>query len=105
MKVLIVTLALLLLAGSSLADFTIKIDPDLDYFEPSGVTPIPQMYQQTPTVETLRDLLVLVGIMSPRPTGYVTTFQDDPTVKAVFQDDPTVKIVFQDVPEITVYLP
>ena len=76
-----------------------------DYYEESGVTPIPQPYQQEPTVLTLRDLLVAVGIMSPRPLGYVITFQDDPVVKAVFQDDPTVNVVFQDVPEISAYAP
>lgn len=76
-----------------------------DYYEESGVTPIPQPYQQNPTVLTLRDLLVAVGIMSYIPSVYTITFQDDPTVKVVFQDDPVVNVVFQDVPEIPVYAP
>ena len=37
-----------------------------DYW--SGVSPIPQPYQASPTATSLRDLLITVGIMSAAPS-------------------------------------
>lgn len=70
---------------------------ELDYH--SGVS-IPQPYQASPTLETLRDALIAAGIMSPAPTlreGEIV-WQDRDNQNIVFQDrnDDATKIVFQD---------
>jgi hypothetical protein len=69
----------------------------LDYYEYGGVTPIPQAYQASPTAESLRDLLIAIGIMDSAPAAEIgVPWQDDPDNNGVFQDDPTVNAVFQD---------
>jgi len=87
MKVVFLTLAVFFLVGSVSADYTVTIDPDLDYYDESGVTPIPQAYQANPTVTTLRDLLITVGIMSAAPSDVVhgEVWQND--LLEVWQDD------------------
>lgn len=67
MKRIVFIMALIILSVSyASADWTIQIK-GIDYYEKSGVSGTPQPYQASPTLDTLRDLLVTVGIMSPAP--------------------------------------
>lgn len=89
-----ILLAGVTIAALSYGDYTVTLDPALDYYEGSNVKPIPQAYQGTPTANTLRDLLIAVGIMSAAPAVTQVIFQDRPSVNIVFQG--RANAVFQD---------
>ena len=94
MKIIIACLIVLVCAGTVYAKwtynpFTGKADYYQDLASDSGVT-VPQPYQATPTVTSLRDLLVAAGIMSPAPTPSLPAKDyhfDDDTIGVHYEND------------------
>jgi len=79
----------LFVASIAYADYTVTLDEDLDYYESDTTGFVVQPYQASPTLTTLRDMLILAGIMEAAPPGAVAepnaVFLDN--ANAVFLDN------------------